>query len=54
MTNPKRVRRFAVRVTEDLYEQLTRVAAGAPLSPTITSALPLLIVADALVRGGRR
>ena len=54
MTNPKRARRLAVRVTDEVYEQLTKVAGGPPLSPTITAALRLLIVADALLRGARR
>lgn len=54
MKRPKRIRRFAVRVSDDLHEQVSRIAEGAPLSLTLTAALRLLVAADTLLREARR
>lgn len=50
----KRMQRLAVRVTDDLHEQLVRISVGGTLSSTIVAALKLYVVAHALMHEAAR
>jgi len=48
------MQRLAVRVTDELYEQVVGASVGGTLSSTVVAALKLYVVAHALMHGAAR